>query len=200
MTEKRLLVHKELIEAAVERIFLNQGIILPEKIPHRALLKPQTMQPPLAARIDEPIADQRLQNMPPTGPFARIRKPRRPEPIQLQLFVEIARQPARSPLPRPMQLHRLKPHLHAISFGMLGQVAVGREQSKLPVSLIVCVQCLDYTPPIRVLAVIDFAEIPHRPLHHLAASTALALHNAPVTVVFSVLNPSCESQIHDDGF
>src|SRR5262249_54655712 len=64
---------------------------------------------------------------------------------------------------------------------------------KLPVSLVVCVQRLDYTAPIRVLAVIDFAEIQHWPLHHLAASTALALHNAPVTVVFSCshANPDC---------
>ena len=57
-----------------------------------------------------------------------------------------------------MQLHRLKPHLNAISFGMLGHAAVGRKQSKLTVSLIVCVQRFDYTTPIRVLAVIDFAE------------------------------------------
>src|SRR6516225_3247584 len=99
-----------------------------------------------------------------------------------------------------MQLHRLKPHLHAISFGMLGHAAVGREQSKLPVSLIVCVQRFDYTTPMRVLAVIDFAEIQHRPLHYLAACTALALHNAPVTVLFAVLNASCESQVHDGGF
>jgi hypothetical protein len=58
----------------------------------------------------------------------------------------------------------------------------------------------DDTTPIRVLAAIDFAEIQHWPLHYLAASTALALHNAPVTVLFAVLNPSCESQVHDDGF
>jgi hypothetical protein len=88
-------------------------------------------------------------------------------------------------LPRPTQLHRLKPHLHAISFGVLRHAAVGRKQSKLPVSLIVCVQRLDDTTPIRVLAVIDFAEIQHWPLHHLAAGTALALHNAPVTVLFA---------------
>jgi hypothetical protein len=99
-----------------------------------------------------------------------------------------------------MQLHRLKPHLHAISFGVLRHAAVGRKQSKLPISLIVCVQRLDDATPIRVLAVIDFAEIQHRPLHYLAASTALALRNAPVTVLFAVLNPSCESQVHDGGF
>src|SRR5207248_11799289 len=63
MTEKRLLVRKEFIQAAVERVFLNQRIILTEKVPHRALLKPQTMQSPLAARIYEAIAHERLQNM-----------------------------------------------------------------------------------------------------------------------------------------
>ena len=157
------------------------------------------MQPPLATRINEPIGHQRLQNMTPTGSFTGIRKPRRPEPIQAQLLVKFTRQPARSPLPRPVQLHRLDPHLHAISLGVLGHAAVGGEQSKLPVSLIVFVQRLDYTPPSRVLAVIDFAEIQHWPLHYLAASTALALHDAPVTVLFAVLNPSRESQVHDDG-
>jgi hypothetical protein len=50
---------------------------------------------------------------------------------------------------------------------MLGHAAVGREQSKLPVSLIVCVQRFDYTTHIRVLAVIDFAEIQHWPLRVL---------------------------------
>jgi hypothetical protein len=39
-----------------------------------------------------------------------------------------------------MQLHRLEPHLHAISLGVLWHAAVGREQGKLPVSLIVLVQ------------------------------------------------------------
>jgi hypothetical protein len=102
-------------------------------------------------------------------------------------------------LPRPVQLHRLEPHLHAISFGVLGHTAVSREQSKLSESLIVFVQRLNDATPSRVLAVIDFAEIQHWPLHHLAASTALALHNAPVTVLFAVLNSSCESQVHDDG-
>src|SRR6516162_11032137 len=84
MTEERLLVRKEFIQAAVERIFLNQGIVLAEKIPHRALLKPQTMQPPLAARIDEPIAHQRLQNMPPTGPFMNPEAaPPRTDPVAI---------------------------------------------------------------------------------------------------------------------
>jgi hypothetical protein len=35
---------------------------------------------------------------------------------------------------------------------VLGHAAVGRKQNKLPVSLIICVQRLDDTPPIRVLA------------------------------------------------
>jgi uncharacterized membrane protein len=83
---------------------------------------------------------------------------------------------------------------------MLGHAAVGREQSKLPVSLIACVQRLDYMTPIRVLAVIDFTEIQHWPLHYLSPRTAFALDDAPVTVLFAVLNPSCESQVHDDGF
>jgi hypothetical protein len=40
MTEQFRLVHEQPIEAAIERILLDQRIILPEKISHRALREP----------------------------------------------------------------------------------------------------------------------------------------------------------------
>jgi hypothetical protein len=48
-----------------------------------------------------------------------------------------------------------------------------------------------------MLAVVDLAQIQHLPLHHLAASTALALDNIPVTMFFAVFEASIESQEHD---
>jgi hypothetical protein len=47
-------------------------IVGAEQIRHRALLEPQTVQPPLAAGIDQPIAHQRLQNMLPARALARV--------------------------------------------------------------------------------------------------------------------------------
>ncbi len=79
---------------------------------------------------------------------------------------------------------------------MLGNAAVGGEQGKLPISLIVFVKRLNDTTPGGMLAVVDLAEIQYRPLYDPAASTTLAFHNAPVTVLFAVFDPSCESQVH----
>jgi hypothetical protein len=111
MIEQRRLVLQQLVEAAVEAILLRQRIIGAQQIRHRALLEPHPMQAPLAAGIDQPVADQRLQDVPPPRPLTRVRQTRRPEPIEFQLLIELTRQPARAPLPRPVQLHRLEPHL-----------------------------------------------------------------------------------------
>jgi hypothetical protein len=112
-----MFVCQQLVEAAIERVLCDQRIVLAEQIRHRALLEPQPMQAPLASRINQSIADERLQNMPPAGSLARVGQPRRPEPIQFELLIEMARQPARAPLARAMQLHRLEPHLHAKAQG-----------------------------------------------------------------------------------
>ena len=131
MAEQRALVWQHLVQAAIQRVLRYQRIILAEEIPHRALLVPLPMQPPLAARIDQPIAHQSLQDMPPAGPFARVRQARCPELIELQLLIEMTRQPARSPLPRAMQLHRIEPHLQPIGPGVLRHALPGGKQREL---------------------------------------------------------------------
>src|SRR5207302_7582605 len=50
MTEERLLVRKEFVQASVERVFFDKRIIITEIVPHRALIKPRTLQQPLTAR------------------------------------------------------------------------------------------------------------------------------------------------------
>ena len=66
--EQRRFVLDELVEATIESVLLDQRKIFAEQIAHGALLEPQPVQAPLAARIDEPVADQRLENVPPAGP------------------------------------------------------------------------------------------------------------------------------------
>jgi hypothetical protein len=73
MPEQRSLVLKHLVQTPIQRIFLHQRIILTQQIPHRAFLKPQPVQSPLTARLDQPIADKRLQNVTPAGALARIK-------------------------------------------------------------------------------------------------------------------------------
>jgi hypothetical protein len=64
--------------------------------------------------------------------LARVRPQQRKEPIQFQLLVEMTGEPAPPPLPRTMQLHRIEPHLHAKTFGMVRHSPLGWKRGKLP--------------------------------------------------------------------
>jgi hypothetical protein len=158
------------------------------------------MQPPFAAGIDQPIAHQRLQDVLPAGALARVRQQRRKEPVQLQLLIEMTGEPARAPLARAMQLHRLKTHLHPISLRVFGNRAIGRKQSELPVPACPFIKGFDLTTPGLMLAVIDLAEIQHLALHHPAAGAALALDNVPIAMLFTVFETSVEAQKHANQF
>ena len=63
------------------------------------------MQPPFAARRDEPVGDQHLQRVVPARPFAACRQAFGPEAIELQLAPHDAGEPAGAPLARPAQPH-----------------------------------------------------------------------------------------------
>src|SRR6478672_901684 len=110
-------------------------------------LPPLPVQPPLAARIDQPLADQRLQHVAPAGALARVRPPLRPEPIEPELLVELTGEPARAPLPRPLQPHRPEPDLDAIRLGVVGQRPFGGKQGELPGAPAVLVEALDHPAP-----------------------------------------------------
>jgi hypothetical protein len=60
------------------------------------------------------------------------------------------------------------------------------------------VKGFDQIGPGCALTVIDLAKVQHIPLHHIAASTTPALHNAPITVFLAILEASVASQIHAD--
>src|SRR5437867_12984782 len=53
-----------------------------------------------------------------------------PEPIQPELFVELAGQPAGAPLAGPMQFHAVQMHLHAEASGVFGQRPVRRKEGQ----------------------------------------------------------------------
>jgi hypothetical protein len=198
MRKQRRLVVEELVQAAIEGVLLDQRKIRAEQIAHGALLEPQPMQPPFAARVDQPVAHQGLQDMTPAGALARVGQACRPEAVKRELLIELAGQPAGAPLPRPMQLHRAEPHLHAIAGGMDGHDPIGGKQGQLPGKLRFLVEGFDRPTPGFVLVVVDLAEIKHLALHDLAAGAALAFDNAPIVVLFAVLEASIRSQIHGE--
>jgi hypothetical protein len=196
MREQRLLVWQQLVQAAVERVLLHQPIIRAQKICHGALLEPLPVQAPLAAGIDQPIAHQCLQDVLPARALARIRQTVGPEAIEPKLLVQLTCQPARAPLPRPMQCHRVEPHSDAMRLGVFGKRAIGRKQRQLCVAASAFIKGFDLPAPSLMLAVVDLAQIEHLPLHHFATSAALALDNIPIAMFFAVFEASVEAQEH----
>src|SRR6202022_3602899 len=125
MTEELFLVLEHLIQTTIQGVLFYQRKIFIQQISHRALLKPLPMQPPFAARINESIADQGLQNMLPASSLSTVGQALGPEIIQPQLLVKMAGQPTGSPLPRPMQFHLFEPYLHSKPSGEVGDLPPG---------------------------------------------------------------------------
>ena len=135
--------------------------------------------------------------MPPLRPLARVRQTRRPESIEAQLLIQLTRQPARAPLPRPVQFHGVEPDLHPVTVGACWNLAIGGKQRQLAVPPAAFIKGFDLAVPGIELAVIDLAEIQHLPLDYLATGAALVLDDVPVTMLFAVFEASVESQEHD---
>jgi hypothetical protein len=95
-----------------------------------------------------------------------------------------------------MQFHRIEPYLHAMRLRVFGNRTIGRKQGQLGVAERPFIKDFDRTTPIPLLAVVDLAEVQHLALHHSAASTALALDNIPIAMLFAVFEASVESQEH----
>ena len=101
--EQRRLVFEQLVVTGVELVALGQARVGTQQIGQGALLKPVPMQPPFAARREQPVGDQHEQDLLPTCPFAALRQTFRPEPIQCQLLPKFQRQPAGAPHARAAQ-------------------------------------------------------------------------------------------------
>ena len=123
-----------------------------------------------------------------------------PKTVQSKLLVELTGQPARAPLSRPMQLHRVEPHLHTVRLRVFGKRPIGREQKELRVVASVFIKGFDLPTPSFMLAIVDLAEIQHLALHHLTAATSLVLDNIPIAMLFAVFEASIEAQEHANQF
>src|ERR1700693_4291220 len=138
------------------------------------------MQPPFAARINESIADQGLQNMLPACSLSTVGQTPGPELIESQLLVQFAGQPTGSPLSRPMQFHLFEPDLHAKVGGEVRQLPISRKQCQRHGPLALLIEDFNCSTPTFVLSVVDLAKIDHLPLDHLATAAASILYHAAV--------------------
>ena len=154
------------------------------------------MQPPLAARREQPIGHQHQQHLIPTRAFAAGGKPLAPETIELQLLPQLQRQPARTPLPRPPS-RSCDSFSRTIAASATTLTAVLRKQRQRARCARAVLQHRDRPPPRQFLRVVDLPQIQHVPLHHASAADTPVLDNAPVAVLLAVLLASRRAQKHD---
>jgi hypothetical protein len=103
MIEQGLLVFEQPVVTAIQLVDFGQPEVFAEQIGHGTALKPFAMQPPLAARRQQPVGRQQQQHPVPPRALAARRQPSAPETIELKLAPQAQRQPASAPLARPAQ-------------------------------------------------------------------------------------------------
>ena len=197
MREQRLFVRQQQVMAGVELVRLGQAEVGPEQIGHGTVAEPLAMQPPLAARRDQPIGDQHLQDLIPACLLSARRQAIGPEPIELQLLPQLPGQPAGAPLARPAKPHLRQAKLNDRRVGCDRRAAILGEQRQRSGTAGVVVEHLDRLAPRRSLRGVDLAEIQHVTLHDAAAVETLVLDDAPVAVRLAVLLSLGASQKHD---
>ena len=68
--KQRLLVIEQVVMAAVEGILGGQGEVTTQNIGQSCVVEPMAMQTPFAARVDEPVGDQDVEDSLPVGTLA----------------------------------------------------------------------------------------------------------------------------------
>jgi hypothetical protein len=200
MRKQRVLVREQEVVAGIELVRLGQAEVRADEIGHRAVAEPFPMQPPLAARRDQPVGDQHLEHMIPSRPLAARGQALGPEPVELQLPPQQPGQPTGAPLPRAMQAHLGKPQPHHRGVVSRGFAAILREQRERSRAAGLRVEHLDRLAPSFRLRRVDLAQIINVPLHHSAIVETLVLDDVPIEVRLAVLPSFDSSQEHDDGF
>src|SRR5450631_2097112 len=197
MREQRLFVCQQQIVAGIKLVFFRQAKIGTEEIGHRAVAEPLAVQPPFAARSDQSVGGENLQDMIPPRPLSARRQPIGPEPIELKLLPQLPGQPAGAPLPRTMKLHLGQPKLNDGCIACDRLASILRKQRQRSCTAGVYVEHLDRLAPRCRLRGVDLAEIQHMPLHHSSAIETLVLHHVPVVVRLAVLLSLGAAQNHD---
>ena len=153
-----------------------------------------TVKAPLAARIDQPVAGQYLEDVQPPRALPARRQALTPEAVQVQAIPQAQRQPARPPLARIVQRHLRQVDLHHLAI-QRRRVAIVGKQRHLPRPRL-ALHHLDGAAPGRALAVVDLAEIDNVALNNPAATDPDVLHHAPVAVLLAVFEASLAAHEH----
>lgn len=115
------------------------------------------MKTPLAAGVNQSIADQRLEHIHPARAFAALAQLVLPEIVETQLLPQYEAQPACSPLPRTPDADLIDSNLNCLT-RQWWRRPVRRKQCKLPL-FPALIENRNRIAPRRPLTVVDLAEI-----------------------------------------
>ena len=194
--EEVLLVRRQLVEAAIERVVGDRPVAAKE-IAQRAVLVPVAVKTPLAARVDQPVAGEDLQDVEPPRALPARRQALTPETVQVQPVPQDQGQPARPPLARIVQRHLRDVDLDHLA-GQFRRLAILGKQRHLPRPRL-ALHHINRAAPRRTLAVVDLAQIEDLTLNHPAATDPDVLHHTPIAVLLAVLEASFAAHEHDQS-
>jgi len=83
--KQRRLVRYQLVQTTIEFVDLHQTDIFPQQIPQRRVQIPLPVQSPFAARINQPVAHQRLEHIQPARSFTAWPQPFGEQPTRLRI-------------------------------------------------------------------------------------------------------------------
>jgi hypothetical protein len=190
--EQRVLVFDQPIQTAVQRVLLGQREVRIEQVGHRAAVIPLAVQPPLRARVHQPVHHQGLEHLLPGGTFPRRRQAWVPEVVQRQFLPHLQRQPARTPLAWAFQAQLGEPHADRVDIVI--RQRSDRKQSHLPAPTFV--EDFHRLAPRLALTGIDFAQVEHLPLGDPAIAQTPVLHDIPVFVDLAIFLSTIAAQEH----
>jgi len=197
MIEPRRLLRDEQMVAGIELVLLGErGEVGAEQIAHRRTLEPLAEQPPLAARIDQSIGDERLEDQVPARALAAGQQPFGPKLVESEFLIQMVREPAGTPLARPTQRQLRELDAHDVRAGLRLERAIVGEQRHRARPRLAVGKHLDGFLSGAFLAVVDLAEREHVVLHEGNAGAALVLDDASVTVLLTVFIPFGAAQKH----
>ena len=191
--EEVLLVRRQLVEAAIERVVGDRPVAAKE-IAQRAVLVPVAVKTPLAARVDQPVAGEDLQDVEPPRALPARRQALTPETVQVQPVPQDQGQPARPPTARIVQRHLRDVDLDHLA-GQLRRLAILGKQRHLPRPRL-ALHHINRAAPRRTLAVVDLAQIEDLTLISPAATDPDVLHHTPIAVLLAVLEASFAAHEH----
>jgi hypothetical protein len=157
-----------------------------EQIAQAAVGQPVAVEPPFAARIEQAIGGEDLEERIPVSALAADGQAGRPEDIQIKLLPQLARHPARAPLARAVQRELAQADLDGVAH-VGGNRVGGGEKRQLSGGLAIGVKDGDGPGPGGLLAVADLTQVKELALDPGAAGGADLLGDGPVAVILAVL-------------